>query len=232
MDRCRTLTTLKAASLPAGSTGCARIVGRCRKGRRRRRASGAGVSDPTPDPSERTTLLTLGHGSLDEAQLASLLRDAEVQMLVDIRRFPASRAHPHVRREALEEWLAAHAMSYRWEPRLGGRRRLPEDSQSPDVWWTVEAFRAYASHTRTAEFLAGFNELVEQARRCTVAIMCSETVWWRCHRRLVADVAVLAHGVQVLHLMPGGRPRPHLPAEGARLCPDGTVIWDGAEGQG
>ena len=70
-------------------------------------------------------------------------------------------------------------------------------------------------------------ELLSEVRERRVAIMCSESVWWRCHRRVVADVAVLAHGVTVRHLMHDGRLTEHHPAEGARLRPDGTVVWDG-----
>jgi uncharacterized protein (DUF488 family) len=173
------------------------------------------------------TLLTVGHGAVDQDRLTGMLTSAEVEAVVDIRRFPGSRVHPHVAREALEEWLPAHRISYMWEPRLGGRRRLPEDSQSPDTWWTVQAFRAYAGHTRTAEFAAALDQVLEQATRRTVAVMCSESVWWRCHRRLVADVAFLAHGIPVLHVMPGGRMAPHRPAAGARVQPDGLLIWDG-----
>ncbi len=109
---------------------------------------------------------------------------------------------------------------------LGGRRRLPQGVTSPDVWWRVDAFRAYAGYTRTPEFVAGLDDVLEQARRRTVAIVCSESVWWRCHRRLIADVAVLNRGVRVLHLMPGGGRAPHRPAEGARVQPDGLLIWD------
>ena len=172
-------------------------------------------------------LLTVGHGAASEADLGELLGAAGVEVLVDVRRFPGSRAHPHVAQSALQSWLPSRGVAYRWEPRLGGRRRLPADEPSPDVWWTVEAFRAYAGHTRTCEFDAALDEVLDAARTSTVAVMCSESVWWRCHRRLVADVAVLARGAQVLHLMHGGALRPHVPAAGARRLPDGHLVWDG-----
>jgi uncharacterized protein (DUF488 family) len=174
------------------------------------------------------TLLTVGHGQLGEADLAALLAGAGVTSLVDVRRFPGSRAHPHVAREALAGWLPGVGVAYRWEPRLGGRRRLPTGDDAADVWWQVPAFRAYAAHTRGVEFTAALSEVLGEAARRRVAVLCSETLWWRCHRRLVADVAVLAHGVEVLHLMPGGRLSPHRPAAGARLLPGGQVLWDGA----
>ncbi|PFG39986.1 uncharacterized protein DUF488 [Georgenia soli] len=179
---------------------------------------------------EGTTLLTVGHAALDRSALADLLRSAGVTTVVDIRRFPGSRNNPDVRRDALEEWLPGAGISYRWEPRLGGRRHLrkAEDAASPDTWWQVDAFRAYAGWTRDPEFRAAMAELLAEARGPgRVTVMCSEAVWWRCHRRLVADVAVLAHGAEVRHLMHDGGLREHPVAEGARLAEPGEVVWDG-----
>lgn len=170
-------------------------------------------------------LFTLGHGTSSQEDLLALLGGARIAALVDVRRFPGSTAHPHVSREAMGQWLHEAGIAYRWEPRLGGRRRLPKGAASPDTWWTVEAFRAYAAHTRSDEFAVAFDELLRQASAEAVALLCSETVWWRCHRRLVADVAVLGHDRPVVHLLPSG-PRPHQPAPGARPIGDGRLVWD------
>ncbi len=116
-------------------------------------------------------------------------------------------------------------MRYRSDVRLGGRRRLPAGAPSADPWWTVEAFRAYAAHTRSEEFAAGLADLLADLGSSRTAVMCSESVWWRCHRRLIADVAVLLHGVEVRHLMPDGALRPHEPSAGARVA-GGQVFWD------
>lgn len=178
-----------------------------------------------------TTLLTFGHAALDRAALADLLRSAGVTTVVDVRRFPGSRNNPDVRRDALEEWLPGAGIAYRWEPRLGGRRHLrkEEDAASPDTWWRVDAFRAYAGWTRSPEFRAAMAELLEEASGDgRVTVMCSEAVWWRCHRRLIADVAALAHGAEVRHLMHDGGLREHPVAEGAQLAGAGEVVWDGA----
>lgn len=177
-----------------------------------------------------TQLLTVGHGRLDRAGLGALLRQAGVEALVDVRRYPGSRNNPDVARDALGEWLPQCSVDYRWEPRLGGRRRLTkdEDAQSPDAWWTVAAFRAYAAYTRTAEFTAGLDQLVAQAAGQRVAVMCSESVWWRCHRRLIADVAALGRGLHVLDLMHDGRQLPHRVADGARVRDDGQLVWSGS----
>jgi uncharacterized protein (DUF488 family) len=172
-------------------------------------------------------LLTFGHGRADQQVLTDLLRGAGVESVIDIRRFPGSRTNPQVSRQALACWLPGSGISYRWEERLGGRRQLPRGVDSPDSWWTVAAFRAYAAHTRTAAFTEALPPLLEQLLQRRTAVMCSETVWWRCHRRLVADVALLGHGVPVLHLMPGGQQRPHQLSAGARLAGDGLLVWDG-----
>ena len=172
-------------------------------------------------------LLTVGHGQASAAELAELLTGAGVDLVVDIRRFPGSRRYPHLARDVLAHDLPAVGVEYRWEERLGGRRSLPRDVPSPDTWWTVAAFRAYAAHTRTPEFRAALREVLCDARRRRVAVMCSESLWWRCHRRLVADVAALEHGVDVRHLLPDGSLRPHQPAAGARLDEHGSVVWDG-----
>jgi uncharacterized protein (DUF488 family) len=170
-------------------------------------------------------LLTVGHGPQDRVALGARLTAAGVQVVVDVRRYPGSRANPDVGREALEEWLPRLGIGYRWDERLGGRRRLPPGEPAADGWWTVTQFAAYAAHTRTAEFAAALDEVVAGAATATLAVMCSESVWWRCHRRLIADVAVLTQGVPVRHLMPDGRLTPHRPSDGAVLGADGLVHW-------
>jgi uncharacterized protein (DUF488 family) len=169
-------------------------------------------------------LITVGHGTASQAEFTSLLRDAGVTRLVDVRRYPGSRAHPHVSRDALARWLPAAGVSYRWEERLGGRRRLP--AESPDRWWRVDAFRAYAHHMRSAEFLEAISGLLSGLGTAQTAVMCSESLWWRCHRRLIADFATLARGIAVCHLNHGGRLTEHPVAAGARLSPDGVLVYD------
>ncbi|MEU3457729.1 DUF488 domain-containing protein [Micromonospora sp. NPDC006766] len=171
-------------------------------------------------------LLTVGHGAADRERLGELLGGAGVALVVDVRRYPASRTNPDVRREALERWLPERGIDYRWEPRLGGRRHIRAGEPEPDTWWTVAAFRAYAAYTRTPDFDAALDAVLADAARRTTTVMCSESVWWRCHRRLIADVAALGREAPVRHLMPGGRLSPHRPAEGARRLPHRHLIWD------
>jgi uncharacterized protein (DUF488 family) len=169
-------------------------------------------------------LLTVGHGPEDREHLGARLAGAGVASLVDVRRFPGSRTNPDVRREALAEWLPAADIAYRWEERLGGRRRIPAGEPVADGWWTVAQFAAYAAHTRTAEFAAALDDVLAEAAGTTVAVMCSESVWWRCHRRLIADVVVLGRDLPVHHLMPDGRLAAHRPSAGA-VVRDGQVHW-------
>jgi uncharacterized protein (DUF488 family) len=169
-------------------------------------------------------LRTFGHGAADADALVGLLAGAGVTAVVDVRRFPGSRAHPHVAREALERWLPEAGVAYRWEPRLGGRRSRPADAEAGrDDWWQVAAFRAYAAHTRAPEFAAALDDLVADARARPTAVMCSESLWWRCHRRLVADAVVLLRGLPVAHVAHDGRLTWHEPSAGARVTPDGLV---------
>lgn len=158
-----------------------------------------------------------------------MLTAAGVELVVDIRRFPGSRANPAAARDAIAAELGDGGVDYRWEERLGGRRRLlaADDAVSPDDWWRVAAFRAYAAWTRTEEFSDGMAATLAIAGERPTAVMCSEAVWWRCHRRVVADVAMVLHGVEVQHLMHDGSLKPHAPSETATVV-DGAVRWPAA----
>ncbi|XRQ14388.1 DUF488 family protein [Actinomadura welshii] len=170
-------------------------------------------------------LVTFGHGVAGRGELAPLLRDAGVRRVVDVRTAPGSRRNPDVQRAALEEWLPAEGIGYRWERRLGGFRRAAPDA--PDTFWRNDSFRGYAGHTRSPDFVAAMDELLDGAGRTRTAVMCSESVWWRCHRRLIADFAVLARDRAVLHLAHDGRLTEHPPTSGARLRDDGLLVYDG-----
>jgi uncharacterized protein (DUF488 family) len=161
----------------------------------------------------------VGHGTASEDELSDRLTRAGVELLVDVRRFPASRRHPHLSREAVEGWLPRAGVAYRWEERLGGRRPLPADS--PDVALRNASFRGYATWMRTDAFRTALTEVLAAPER--TAVLCSESVWWRCHRRMVADAAVLLHGAEVLHLMPDGRLTAHPLTDGVRRDGDDLV---------
>jgi len=169
-------------------------------------------------------LLTFGHGTAGEEELAGLLDGARVAAVVDVRTAPGSRRNPDAGRDALARWLPRRGLGYRWEQRLGGFRRAAPDS--PDTFWENTSFRGYAGYTRDPAFVAAMDDLLREAATTRTAVMCAEAVWWRCHRRIVADFAVLARGVEVFHLMHDGRLTPHRPTAGARLREDGLLVYD------
>jgi len=167
-----------------------------------------------PMPNEQK-LLTVGHGATPQTDFKDLLHAAGVESLVDVRIGPGSRKYPHFGRTHMEEWLPAAGIAYRWEQRLGGFRKLPPDS--PDTSLRNDSFRAYAAYMRTAEFTAALSQLLADAADQKTAIMCSETLWWRCHRRLIADHCILLDLRPVSHLMPGAKLVPHVPTAGVRV---------------
>ncbi|WP_408066641.1 DUF488 domain-containing protein [[Mycobacterium] crassicus] len=156
--------------------------------------------------------------------MTTLLTGAGVRGLVDVRTAPGSRHNPDSARDAMESWLPQAGIGYRWEPRLGGWRRGAQDS--PDVGLRNESFRAYASHMRSAEFRAAIDELLTGAAADQTAVMCAETVWWRCHRKLIADYLTLVRAVEVRHLMHDGKLREHRPTPEARVEGD-VLVYDG-----
>jgi uncharacterized protein (DUF488 family) len=185
-------------------------------------ADGADGVDGADTPAP--PLLTVGHGTADRERLAGLLLGAGVAAVVDVRTAPGSRRNPDVGRERLGEWLPEHGIGYRWEKDLGGFRRAEPDA--PDVVWRNESFRGYAGYTRDPRFAAAVDRLLPEAAARRTAVMCSESVWWRCHRRIIADFVLLARGVPVLHLMPDGRLAGHRPTPGVRLREDGLLVYD------
>ena len=149
-------------------------------------------------------LLTVGHGTLSRPALVALLAAAGVDVLVDVRTAPESRRHPHVARAAMEIWIPDAGMDYSWERRLGGWRKPAADS--PNLALREEAFRGYADHIRGAEFWAALDGVLATAATRRTAVMCSEADYRRCHRRLLADAAVLARGSTVRHIAHDGPP--------------------------
>jgi uncharacterized protein (DUF488 family) len=147
------------------------------------------------------TIFTIGHSTRTLAEFVALLRQVDVTWLVDVRSFPRSRTTPQFNLDTLPDSLAAERIGYRHLQVLGGRRHHRKGAPpSLNTYWRIAAFRNYADYAETAEFRAGLAELMQLGKQHTVAIMCSEAVWWRCHRRIVAD-HLMAHHVTVVHLM-------------------------------
>ena len=168
------------------------------------------------------TVWTVGHSTRELEQFVAVLAAHRIELVADVRRFPGSRRLPQFAAGALEESLAACAVAYRWLPALGGRRR--PDRASPDVGWRHPAFRAYADHLATEEFAEGLLDLLMYAHGLRTAVLCSEILWWRCHRRLIADVLVSLE-VPVVHLRDERTAEPHRLAPPARVV-DGRLTYE------
>ena len=170
-------------------------------------------------------LFTFGHGTAGEVDLAALLRSASIEAVADVRTVPKSRAHPHVWAERLAAWIPDLAgAAYEWKPELGGFRR--PNPESPNTALRHPAFRGYSDYMQTPQFLAAFDALLASAESKRTAIMCSESLWWRCHRRMISDAAVALRGWTVTHLMHDGKRQPHKLMDCARVLPSGVLQYD------
>jgi uncharacterized protein (DUF488 family) len=155
---------------------------------------------------ERRSLSTIGHSTRSIEEFVSLLQAHQIQLLVDVRTIPRSRAHPQFGIEQLPGELQATGIDYRHIPALGGLRHARKDS--PNAGWRNASFRGYADYMATPAFQAGLAELEELARTRNTAIMCAEALPWRCHRSLIAD-ALTAAGWRVSHIMNPQTAREH-----------------------
>jgi uncharacterized protein (DUF488 family) len=168
---------------------------------------------------------TIGHGTRPLAAFTELLNAAEVQLVVDVRTAPRSRTNPQFNREALADSLGAFAIEYRHIAELGGLRpRQKQIPSSTNAFWQNQSFHNYADYAMSRQFQSGLDELRElgHAKRC--AIMCAETLWWRCHRRIISDY-LLAAGETVFHILgPGHVEQAHV-TPAAKRRPDGLVIY-------
>ena len=145
-----------------------------------------------------TTIWTIGHSTRAIEEFLSLLAGSRIEAIADVRSFPGSRRYPQYGRDALAATLAAHAIGYHWLPALGGRRRASPDS--PNTAWRNVSFRGYADYMSSTEFAQGLAELSEVSNKARTAIMCSEALWWRCHRSMIAD-ALCVRGIKVVHIL-------------------------------
>ena len=166
-------------------------------------------------------LFTIGHGTRSTEELVEVLQSADVAVLVDVRRHPGSRRLPHVAKDQLAHTLPESGIEYRWEgDTLGGRRSRVADSRHPA--WRNPSFQGYADHMDTPVFRDALLALLGDL---PVAVMCSETVWWRCHRRLIADAATM-QGTEVVHLLSTTNHQAHPLHPNARVGEDGWPVYD------
>ena len=170
---------------------------------------------------------TVGHSTRTIPDFVELLRAGEVRMVVDIRTVPRSRTNPQYNEDALGSALAEYQIGHTRIASLGGLRgRDREVPPEVNGWWDNRSFHNYADHALSDAFGEGLEELVALGRERRIAMMCSEAVWWRCHRRIVAD-HLLARGEEVFHLMAPARVEPARLSSGAQVA-GAAVTYPGA----
>ncbi|WP_372783286.1 DUF488 family protein [Phenylobacterium sp.] len=172
-----------------------------------------------------STFFTIGHSTRALAEFGDLLQEAGADLVVDVRSMPRSRANPQFNGDTLPESLAAWQIGYEPIAALGGLRGRQRGAEpSPNGYWRVKSFRNYADYALTAPFAVGLSRLRDLGARRRCAIMCAEVLWWRCHRRIIADY-LLAGGDRVLHILGPSHIDEAVMTPGARLRGDGTLAY-------
>jgi uncharacterized protein (DUF488 family) len=175
------------------------------------------------------TVRTIGHSTRTLATFIALLRQADVTLLADVRSIPRSRATPQFNGDTLPDFLAAAGIGYRHLGALGGRRHHRKGAPaSRNLYWRVAAFRNYSDYAETAEFRTGLDALLTLGQDDRCAIMCAEALWWRCHRRIIADY-LLTGGTHVEHIMGSDQVTAATLTPGARIMSDGTLCYPAPE---
>lgn len=171
---------------------------------------------------------TIGHSNRSLEIFIDLLKDADIELVADIRTVPRSRANPQFNMDTLPGDLAGRDISYEHMAALGGLRGKARDLP-PDLngLWENQSFHNYANYALSERFQTGLQHLRGEGRRLRCAFMCSEAVWWRCHRRIVADYLIAA-GEAVFHIMERGRMEPARLTQGAVVRTDGKVVYPAA----
>jgi uncharacterized protein (DUF488 family) len=172
---------------------------------------------------------TIGHSTRPLDEFAGLLRKAEITLVVDVRTVPRSRTNTQYNGDVLPQSLASFQIGYEHIAALGGLRgRQRKVSSDVNAFWQNESFHNYADYAMSDSFRAGLGRLRELGRTQCCGIMCAEAVWWRCHRRIIADY-LLAMGDTVFHILGPGRVEPARINEAARAQPSGSLIYPAAQ---
>ncbi|WIY53050.1 DUF488 domain-containing protein [Devosia sp. YIM 151766] len=172
-----------------------------------------------------TGFTTIGHSSRTLDEFMDMLRAARIDLLIDVRAFPRSRTNPVFNIDSLPAELARFQIGYRHFAALGGRRpRQPGIEDHLNAMWRVRSFHNYADYALGPEFVAAFSDMVNLGRHHRLALMCSEAVWWRCHRRIITDY-LLSNGFEVDHLLAIGHSDPAALTPGAQRTRDGKLIY-------
>jgi uncharacterized protein (DUF488 family) len=170
-------------------------------------------------------IFTIGHSTRSLEEFVGLLKENGVDAVADVRTVPRSRKNPQFNAESMPGALGSHAILYRHLAALGGLRKR-QAGLSPNGAWRNQSFRNYADYALTPAFRVGLEELRALATERTVAIMCAEAVWWRCHRRIVTDYLLVA-GEPVRHILGPGKAEGARPTPGSVTTADGRVTYPG-----
>lgn len=175
---------------------------------------------------------TIGHSNRSLETFIELLRGVDVRLLADIRKMAMSRANPQFNREDLSAALARSQISYEHMTALAGLRgKARQVAPEVNAFWTNRSFHNYADYALSQQFQEGLSHLLHEGRHRCCAVMCAESVWWRCHRRIVADYLIGA-GETVFHIMDGGRLEPAILSSGARPQADGSIVYPALHAEG
>ena len=175
---------------------------------------------------------TIGHSTRTIEDFADMLMDAGVTLVADVRSVPFSRANPQYNKTVLPQALSPYAIAYEHIPALGGfRGKSPDIAQNANAFWENDRFRNYADYAMGEEFRAGLARLQELGYTQSCAIMCAEALWWKCHRRIIADY-LLAAGERVWHIVRPENVQAARMTEGARVMEAGVLLYPSGEGNG
>jgi uncharacterized protein (DUF488 family) len=168
---------------------------------------------------------TIGHSTRPIEEFVGLLKEARVKLVVDVRTLPRSRTNPQYNNDVLYASLAAQEVAYEHLPALGGLRgKQPGVSPAVNAYWNNASFHNYADYAMSEEFRAGLARLRALGHATRSTVMCAESLWWRCHRRIIADYLIAA-GEEVFHILGPGHIEPARLTPEARIEPNGSLIY-------
>jgi uncharacterized protein (DUF488 family) len=170
---------------------------------------------------------TIGHSTRSLDELVAIFHAERIGLLADVRAIPRSRANPQFNLELLPRELAAHGIAYVHIPELGGRRGRQGGAASSNSFWQNQSFRNYADYAMTEAFQRGFARLQQLGRETPCAVMCAESLWWRCHRRIITDYLLLA-GETVVHIVARDKKEVARLTPAARQTADKKIVYVGA----
>lgn len=168
---------------------------------------------------------TIGHSNRSIEEFYELLEEHNIAHVVDVRKLPGSKRYPHFNADTLGNYLAEQDVQFSRSAGLTGRRKVSKDIPfQVNAWWQNRSFHNYADHALSQEFHEALRDLEKRGTETSTAIMCSEAVWWRCHRRIIADY-LLVHNHQVEHILGPGQLMSAELSDGAVVQDDGTIHY-------